>query len=789
MRISDHTPIIIGVADYKQEVPKDLNDAMSPVLLAAQAAEGAIADAGVSASCINTLVVVRTSTDSLPMTPPPFGTSDNPPMSVAQHIGAKPLNLVHSQSGGNTPQRLVNEYSEKLATGDLAGCVLLTGAEAVASLKAAMRLGRALDWREKTASLPENAVYEDRGAGIKGMLAVDDMRHGMSKPTTQYAIAENARRSTLGLSYQEHAVAVGELFAPLSRTAKSNEFAMFNREYTASDIATPSDQNGYVDFPYTYRMVAKDAVNQAAAVLMTTVAEARKLGVSDTKWVYLHAYADAEDLPILQREDMGHSKALELTYQHALAESGLDIDDIKHIDLYSCFPIVVDLAKQALGIKDSRSVTLTGGLPFFGGPGNNYSMHGISAVVRCLRDNPSEFGLVGANGGMINKHAVGIYSCQAGWKKCDSSFIQHQATLQQSPVMDRAPKGSANIESYTVSFAKGQPVHAVVIGRLKHSDARFVACNIQGDGAVLERLLSEDCIGADIEVLPTAKANLVAFEKASLLLASKALLIGPEREFLDHYKYCSVVVDGYVLEVTINRADSYNSLNPPANDELAHVFDVYMRRDDLRVAIITGAGSKAFCSGNDLKYTASGKPYWLPLSGFGGLTSRAGRNKPVIAAVNGLAMGGGFEIAMACDIVVAAQHAQFALPEVKRGLVAAAGGAVRLPRQLPEKLAMELLLTGEAISAKRAAEQGLINHVVSSESVLPKARELANVIAANSPTSVRLTIELIAETVNEGDPNVAAAGTPAVLDELISSEDFYEGPRAFAEKRSPDWSG
>ena len=678
MSTLDNTPIIIGIADFKQPVPENLAEIMSPVELAAQASLLALDDAGLDATALSTVAVVRTSTDSLPMSPPPFGTSTNPPASIAQRIGAKPTTFVHSSSGGNTPQQLVNEWAEALAEG-LPGCVLLTGAEALASMKAAIKAGQILDWSEQPDVPQSEAHYDDRGVGITGMLAVDDMRHGMSKPTTQYAIAENARRAALGLSYQQHAMSIGRLFAPFSAVAADNDYAMFAQGFSAQEIATPSDSNGYVDFPYTFHMIAKDSVNQAAAVVLSTVGQARELGVDEDNWVYLHAYAHAKDHPILKRTSLGDSKALTLTYKKALADSGLSINDISIIDLYSCFPIVVELAKEALGIEDDRQLTQTGGLPFFGGPGNNYSMHGITAVVRELRKHPEQYGLVGANGGMINKHAVGIYSCQPGWRKCDSTGIQYDALQQHAPLMDRAPQGRAKIESYTVSFAKGQPVHAVVIGRLLHNDARFVACNVRGDTAVLTRLLSEDCIGQEVAVVPTAKANFIAFDENSL----RALLSAPSHTFQHQYQYCDVSIDDAVLEVTINRPDSYNSLTPAANDELAAVFDVYMQRDDLRVAIITGAGDNAFCSGNDLKYSASGKPYWVPLSGFAGLTARVGRNKPVIAAVNGVAMGGGFEIALACDVIVAAEHAQFALPEVKRGLIAAAGGIVRLPRQIP----------------------------------------------------------------------------------------------------------
>ena len=160
------------------------------------------------------------------------------------------------------------------------------------------------------------------------------------------------------------------------------------------------------------------------------------------------------------------------------------------------------------------------------------------------------------------------------------------------------------------------------------------------------------------------------------------------------------------MEITINRPEVRNCLHPPAHEELAEVFDAYFADPRLWVAIITGAGDKAFCAGNDLIYSTSGKPMHTPLSGFAGLTSRRAMTKPVIAAVNGFALGGGFEIAMACHLVVADESATFALSEVKVGLIAGAGGLIRLPRAVPPKVATELILTGRRIDASRSAPPG-----------------------------------------------------------------------------------
>ena len=236
-------------------------------------------------------------------------------------------------------------------------------------------------------------------------------------------------------------------------------------------------------------------------------------------------------------------------------------------------------------------------------------------------------------------------------------------------------------------------------------------------------------------------------------------LFPPEPPVLrEAYEHVLVRRDGHLLEVTINRPESRNSLHPMANDELDHVFDAYFADDDLWVAILTGAGEKAFSAGNDLVYSASGQPMWVPKNGFAGLTSRAHMPKPVIAAVNGFAMGGGCEIALACHLVVADATAQFALSEVRVGLVAGAGGLIRLPRTVPPKVATEMILTGRRLTADEALAYGLVNRVVPAGTALDGARALAAEILEGSPTSVRISLRVMEET--RGIPDVVDGRQP-----------------------------
>jgi crotonobetainyl-CoA hydratase len=254
--------------------------------------------------------------------------------------------------------------------------------------------------------------------------------------------------------------------------------------------------------------------------------------------------------------------------------------------------------------------------------------------------------------------------------------------------------------------------------------------------------------------------------------------------------YCKVERDGRLLVVTIDRPEVMNALHPAGNAALAGVFDDFAADPDLWVAIITGAGDRAFSAGNDLKHQAGGGDRGgQPASGFGGLTSRFDLTKPVIAAVNGVAMGGGFEIALACDLIIASEDAVFALPEVRVGLAALAGGLHRLPRTVGVKQAMGMILTGRRVSAAEGLALGFVNEVVPAGEALAAARRWAGVILEASPMSVRASKQAVYEGLEH--PGVAAAsrGRYAAVAEMIGSEDYVEGPLAFAEKRAPRWSG
>lgn len=261
-------------------------------------------------------------------------------------------------------------------------------------------------------------------------------------------------------------------------------------------------------------------------------------------------------------------------------------------------------------------------------------------------------------------------------------------------------------------------------------------------------------------------------------------------------QFCRYEKKGHVAYVTITRPEVLNALHPPANEELDRVWDDFAADDDLWIAVLTGEGDRAFSAGNDLKYTAEmsrlpaeQRPrFTFPKGGFGGLTHRFDLFKPIVARVNGYALGGGFELALACDIIVAAEHAEFGLPEPRRGLIAGALGVHRFPRQAPLKAAMGYMLTGRHFSAQRAYELGIANEVVPLAELDAAVERWVEDILRCAPLSVRATKECAMRGLDMPLPEAATARFEWEV-RRRQSEDAIEGPRAFAERREPQWKG
>jgi acetyl-CoA C-acetyltransferase len=775
----DDVPVIVGVGQFTERLDQTDYRGLSPAEIAAEAGRAALADAGATVALeplIGLVTGIRTFEDSTPI-PAPFGKADKYTLAIARRLGIVPRTAILEKAGGNSPLTALADAAERILGGECEAA-LIVGSEAISSVRHLSKAGETRDWAETA-----DGEMEDHGRGVGDLIKRHNTMHGIQGAPTSYSILENARRARLGLSREAYRAEIGRLFAPFSEVAAANPYSSANSPaMTAEDIAIPGDRNRMIADPYTLKMVSRDQVNQGAALLVMSRRAALAAGVDESKFVYMHGSAQAQERDLLLRPDFGASEAARLTLQSALDDAGKSVDDIALFDFYSCFPIAVFAAAvDGLGLSpdDPRGLTVTGGLPYFGGPGNNYSTHAIAEMSQQLRDRPGEFGLVGVNGGMLSKYGGLVLSTEAAqWRGCRVEEIQQQIEEAPVPPITRTPKGRGRVLTYTVLYKGGVPERGIVFGEMD-SGERFIANNV--DAATLSDMVEQDPLGRELFVAASAEGNRFAFSRQALIAA----MPHSKPAFQESYEHLLVQRDGHVLEVTINRPEQRNSLSFPAHHELSAVFDAFEADPKLWVAIITGAGDKAFCAGMDLKGTRGGV---TGSGGWAGLTQRR-TQKPVIAAVNGIAFGGGLETVLACDLAVADPSAEFALTEVKVGMIAGAGGAVRLPRQIPRKVAVEMLLTGRRMDSNEALRWGLITRLSEPGKVMDTARELAAQIVAASPTSVRLTMQLIHEGEDTASPDLAAremAGSSAV-DHLLLSEDMIEGMAAFAAKRLPEW--
>jgi acetyl-CoA C-acetyltransferase len=464
--------------------------ARSPINLMAEVSRKA---AGALARRADSILVSRLFSDSTPRFKSDFGRVANPPWSVAQRIGATPGELVYLPGGGNMPQVALNRACERIARGE-SQVAILTGAEAQRTELAARRAGVKLDWSEDAPCEPEE------WGGHRYGFSEHEALHGMRAALNMYALFENAIRGSRGIAMDLHARSMGRLFARFAAVAARNPLATRGAPRTAEEIATISEQNPIIVFPYTKLMASNAYVDQAAAVVVCSEAMADEAGVPLRDRVYLNGCAEANDhWYVTERADLHSSPALRRVAPKALEMAEITLSDCAAFDLYSCFPSAVEIACQELGLAedDPREFTVTGGLPYFGGPGNNYVMHSIAAMVEWARAHPGQFGLLTANGNYVTKHAVGVYSTTAPareWSRKEPAILQREIDALPKAPFTETPEGPATVESYAVAHSKSGPELGIIVGRLIANDVRFIA-NTPGDRATLEDLERRDALG------------------------------------------------------------------------------------------------------------------------------------------------------------------------------------------------------------------------------------------------------------------------------------------------------
>ena len=491
-------PVLVAVGEITER--NTSGNGSTPVQLMASACQAAEKDAEVLGllDSVSHMAATGLTVDAEQVKIPLSNAYKNVPHTVANLLGIKPSHFYYAATGGNTPQYLVNHFAEAISLGQCES-VLLTGGEALATMLAKFDrwykwfLPKG-EWQDNPGTLPM-LIGDSRSA-----CNVHEHRHGLDLPANVYPLFENALQHHYGRTREVHRQKLGELYADLSHVAAGNEFAWFQNTSSESELVDASTKNRMVAYPYTKKLNSMIVVNQAAAVVLTSVAKAKQLGIAEHKWVYLHGCAQAHDIwNVSERIDFHSSPALQRCADEAFSMAGKCIDDIRYFDIYSCFPSAVQIACDAFGIShnDSRGLTLTGGLPYFGGPGNNYSMHAIVSMVRALRKNSGSYGLLNAVGWFLTKHALGVYACEPmekQWRRSASDIYQDEILSQTGPKLVHNPCGKAQIETFTVLFShKRTPVRAIVVGRLE-SGERFLA-NTPDDQDVMLELCRGDSIG------------------------------------------------------------------------------------------------------------------------------------------------------------------------------------------------------------------------------------------------------------------------------------------------------
>ncbi len=490
----DRTPILIG-AGAVTDTSTPVEQARSPFDLVASAAQKALADCGAPgmAQAIDTIALLRFFSDTSFRFATKLGASTNPPRSVAKRLGIAPPREIYTWNGGNMPQYLVNWFSEEIAGGRMRAA-LICGGEALRTQHGAERLGLQGVWNEDPGGSPELVGESKRG------WSDHEDAHGLRAAIAMYPLIENAVRGAKGNDIPTHLREMSELFARFAAVAADNPLATRREGYSAERLATVNDANRWIGFPYPRLMNANAFIDQAGALIITSVGEARRAGVPESQWVYLHGCADGHDHWYLtERDDIARSPAMKRGAKKALAMAGKSIDDMALFDLYSCFPSAVEIACNELGLAedDARGLTITGGLPYFGGPGNSYVLFSIAEMVWKLRAKAGEFGLVTANGNYITKHSWGVYSTtptRGAWTRGSPQVLQAEIDALPKAPFTEAPSGEGTIETYTIMHGKAGPELGLVIGRETSSGKRFIA-NTPDDAATLIDLQAKEGLG------------------------------------------------------------------------------------------------------------------------------------------------------------------------------------------------------------------------------------------------------------------------------------------------------
>ncbi len=472
---------MVGIAQLEQRI-EDPIEAKEPIDLMLQALNEAARDAsgGDGGELLKQATSVRVIKGFWPY--------KDPARYIAQIMGCASAQTLLTPYGGNFVQTVVNQTALNIQSGEHE-IVLLSGAECGYSQARARKHGltyEEMKWQQLEGK-PDGFIGKEKPMSHDAELAA-----GIRMPIQYYPIFENALRHAQGETIEAHQIKVSKLWSRFSRVALDNPHAWMRDYYDPETIRTPTPENRPVSFPYPKLMNSNNNVDQAAALIMCSESAATRLGISRDKWVYPLSGTDAEDhYYVSHRDNLYSSPAIRLAGKRCLELAATDITELDLIDLYSCFPVAVEVAAGELGLDLERPLTVTGGLTFGGGPLNNYVMHSIARMTELLRENPHQKGLITANGGYLTKHAFGIYSAQR-----PAQHFRHQdlqAEVKQTPRRQVALdySGKIEVEAYTVMYGPDGPRMAHIACRLP--DGRRAWGNLQDAGEMEQMLETEAC--------------------------------------------------------------------------------------------------------------------------------------------------------------------------------------------------------------------------------------------------------------------------------------------------------
>jgi acetyl-CoA C-acetyltransferase len=484
--LDPRTPVIVGVGQVTHHPQPGGEDYAEPVALIVEALRAAGADSGTGTALLHKAESVRV----VAVAGWPYRDAG---ALIADDLGISPRETVQTNAfGGDGPQRLINETAAAILAGEL-DVALIGGGESVASQIAAQKAGATPDWRTQGEDVtPTRISGSDRYPVNDAEAAV-----GIAAPLDMYALIESAVGARAGEDPATHLTTIAELWSRFSLIAAENPYAWLPRAYTAVEIATPSARNRAVSSPYTKLLSANIQVDQTAGLIICSVEAARAAGVAADRWVFIHTGAQAQDeWHVTERSELAASPAIRAIGAAALQHAGTTIDEIAHIDLYSCFPSAVQIAAAELGTGLGRRLTQTGGLTFAGGPGNNYATHGVAMLVARLREDPDALGLATALGWYATKHAIGIYSARPPQRP-----FRSLSPMPENPPPRRARTdytGPARLEAFTVQRDRdGEPQAAALAALTPQGDRAMVRLQ---DPAQLTELLAGDPVGQAVAI-------------------------------------------------------------------------------------------------------------------------------------------------------------------------------------------------------------------------------------------------------------------------------------------------